>query len=75
MLAHWSIRNKLLFCIVTLFLIVTVLSFSSFRGVYAYRELARSISYQRANELSWHRNCLSRGRDAIGDQPTDMRIR
>jgi two-component system NtrC family sensor kinase len=51
MLSHWSIRNKLLFCIVTLFLIVAVLASSSFRGVYAYRELARSISYQRANEL------------------------
>ncbi len=51
MLARWSIRNKLLFCVAMFILIVAMLSFSSFRGVYAYRELARTISYQRASEL------------------------
>lgn len=34
-----------------LLLIVALLAFSSFRGVYAYRALARSISFSRASEL------------------------
>jgi hypothetical protein len=34
-----------------LMLIVAILAFSSFRGVYAYRALARSISHHRAAEL------------------------
>ena len=51
MLARWSIRQKLLLGVAMLFLIVAILAFSSFRGVYAYRHLARSISYRRATEL------------------------
>ena len=50
MLSRWPIRFKLLLCIGLLFLIVAGLSFGSFRGVYSYRRLARSIS-QRAREL------------------------
>ena len=50
MLSRWPIRSKLLLCLGLLFLIVTGLSFGSFRGVYSYRRLARSIS-QRAQEL------------------------
>jgi len=49
-LSRWPIRSKLLLCIGLLFLIVAGLSFGSFRGVYSYRRLARSIS-QRAREL------------------------
>ncbi|MFP6751034.1 MAG: hypothetical protein VB855_05130, partial [Pirellulaceae bacterium] len=50
MLSRWPIRSKLLLCIGLLFLIVAGLSFGSFRGVYSYRRLARSLS-QRAREL------------------------
>ncbi len=50
MFSHWPIRYKLLFGTVILLLVMAVLSFSSFRGVYAYRELVRGIS-QRAIEL------------------------
>ena len=50
MLSYWPIRYKLLFGVVLLCLIVAILSFSSFRGVYAYRQLVRGIS-QRAAEL------------------------
>ncbi len=48
--SHWPIRYKLFFCTAILFLVVGVLSCSSCRGVYAYRELVRGIS-QRASEL------------------------
>ncbi len=51
MLSRWSIRKKLWLSSAMLFLGVAMLTFSSFRGVYAYRWLARSISYQRATEL------------------------
>lgn len=50
MLARWPIQNKLLFGVALLLAIVAGLSFSGFRGVYAYRELARGVSH-RANEL------------------------
>ncbi|NLX54462.1 MAG: HAMP domain-containing protein [Planctomycetaceae bacterium] len=50
MLAYWPIRYKALFGAVLLCLIVAILSFSGFRGVYAYRELSRGIS-QRAAEM------------------------
>ena len=44
MLSRWPIRNKLLVGISLLSIIIAILSFSSFRGVYAYRGLAKSIS-------------------------------
>lgn len=50
MLSRWPIRYKLLFGVAMLFLIVAILSFSGFRGVYAYRELVKSIK-RRAAEL------------------------
>jgi two-component system, NtrC family, sensor kinase len=50
LLAHWPIRYKLLFAATLLCSIMAILSFSSFRGVYAYRELVRGIS-QRSAEL------------------------
>ena len=50
MLSRWPIRYKLLVCVAELFLIVAILSFSSFKGVYAYRQVVRSISC-RALEL------------------------
>jgi len=46
-----SIRNKLWLGVAMLSLIVAALAFSSFSGVYSYRQLARSISYRRATEL------------------------
>jgi signal transduction histidine kinase len=49
-LARWRIRYKLLAGVMMLLLIVSMLAFSSFRGVYSYRGLARSIS-SRAQEL------------------------
>ena len=51
MFSRWSIRKKLWLSGAMLFLGVAMLTFSSFRGVYAYRWLARSISWQRATEL------------------------
>jgi signal transduction histidine kinase len=48
---RWLIRHKLLLGVAMLLLIVAILAFSSFRGVYAYRSLARSISHHRAAEL------------------------
>jgi signal transduction histidine kinase len=48
--SRWSIRNKLIVCLAMLLVSVAILSFSSFRGVYAYRCLARGIS-RRALEL------------------------
>ena len=50
MLSRWPIRYKLWFGFATLFLSVAILSFSGFRGVYAYRHVAKSIS-RRAAEL------------------------
>ncbi len=50
MLTGWPIRRKLLFCIALLLIAVTILSINGFRGVYAFRRLARSVS-RRATEL------------------------
>ncbi len=50
MLSRWSIQHKLLLCVALLFLIVAMLAVSGFRGVYSYRQLARTISL-RASEL------------------------
>lgn len=51
MLSRWPIRYKLSFGLAMLCLIVAILSFSGFRGVYSFRELARSVS-RRATELT-----------------------
>lgn len=82
MLSRWTIRNKLLFGVALLFLIVAILAFSSFRGVYAYRHLARSISYQRATELrlaaeiSWNvgemRSCVARAQPRTDFTPSRL---
>jgi two-component system NtrC family sensor kinase len=50
LLSRWSIQYKLLLCVALLFLIVATLAVSGFRGVYSYRQLARTISL-RASEL------------------------
>ncbi|MEM8678525.1 MAG: HAMP domain-containing sensor histidine kinase [Planctomycetota bacterium] len=50
MSSRWSIRRKLLVCLALLFIMVLALSFSGFRGAYAYRGLVRDIG-RRANEL------------------------
>jgi two-component system, NtrC family, sensor kinase len=50
MIANGSLRIKLLLCLALLLLSVTILSFSSFRGVYAYRAVVKGIS-RRAEEL------------------------
>jgi two-component system NtrC family sensor kinase len=44
MLSRWRIRSKLYLTLLFLILAVGTLSFSSFRGVYAYRGLAKWIS-------------------------------
>lgn len=51
MLSHWSIRKKLWLGGAILGVGLSILACSSLRGVYAYRWLARSISYERATEL------------------------
>jgi signal transduction histidine kinase len=48
--SRWSIRRKLLLCLMIALVIVGALAYSGFSGVYSYRELARSISV-RASEL------------------------
>lgn len=48
--SSWPIRYKLIFGGTLLFLMVAILSINGFRGVYAYRYLARVIS-QRALEI------------------------
>jgi two-component system NtrC family sensor kinase len=48
--SRWSIRRKLLLCLLIALVIVGALAYSGFSGVYSYRELARSISV-RASEL------------------------
>ena len=50
MLSGWPIRNKLWLGITLLFVSVAILAFSCFRGVYAFRGLARGVS-SRAQEL------------------------
>lgn len=62
MVARWSIQRKLLLCNTLLLLIVGILAISGFRGVYSYRQLARTIS-ERASELPLS-NELSK---ALGD--------
>lgn len=59
MFARVPIQNKLLLGVALLLAIVVGLSFSGFRGVYAYRELARGISH-RANELPLAANLTRR---------------
>ena len=50
MLSRWPIRNKLLVGIVLLLVIVVILAFSGFRGIYAFRGLAKGVS-RRGTEL------------------------
>lgn len=50
MLSSWPIRTKLTFGVALLLVMVTILAISGFRGVYAYRGLAKTIS-RRASEL------------------------
>ncbi|MFY8200364.1 MAG: hypothetical protein ACOVLE_06830, partial [Pirellula staleyi] len=49
-LFNWTIRKKLLVSVVVLGIVVAVLGYSSFRGVYAYRDLANTLS-SRASEM------------------------
>ncbi|MEQ1825490.1 MAG: HAMP domain-containing sensor histidine kinase [Pirellula sp.] len=46
----WTIRKKLLVSVVVLGIVIAVLGYSSFRGVYAYRDLATTLS-SRASEM------------------------
>jgi two-component system NtrC family sensor kinase len=48
MFARWTIRKKLQMTMIVLGLVVAVLGYSSFRGVYAYKELAASLSVRAA---------------------------
>ena len=50
MLSHWPIKKKLLVGLLLLLVIVVTIAFSGFRGVYAYRGLARSVRH-RVKEL------------------------
>ena len=43
MVSRWPIRRKLQLCVGLLLVAVTILSFSGFQGVYAFRGLAKSI--------------------------------
>jgi len=48
--SRWTIRKKLLVSMMILGIVVAVLGYSSFRGVYAYRDLATTLS-SRASEM------------------------
>lgn len=50
MSAQWPIQRKLQICVAILIAVIGALAFSSLRGVYSYRELAKTISW-RADEL------------------------
>ncbi len=52
MSAPWPIQRKLQICVGLLIAIVGMLAVSSLRGVYSYRELAKTISW-RADELPY----------------------
>jgi two-component system, NtrC family, sensor kinase len=49
-ISTWTIRKKLLISVMVLGVVVAVLGYSSFRGVYAYRDLATTLS-SRASEM------------------------
>lgn len=46
--ARWPIKYKLLLCSALLLVIVAILAVSSLRGSYAYRELAKTVSWRSA---------------------------
>jgi two-component system, NtrC family, sensor kinase len=48
MWARWTIRKKLQMTMFVLGMVIAVLGYSSFRGVYAYKELAASLSVRAA---------------------------
>lgn len=48
MFARWTIRKKLQMTMFVLGMVIAVLGYSSFRGVYAYKELAASLSVRAA---------------------------
>ena len=48
-LSRWPIRYKLLLGVAMICPIVAILSFSSLRGVYAYRQLVRAMSHRAGN--------------------------
>jgi len=50
MLSRWTIRKKLQIAMVVLGLVIAALGYSSFRGVYAYKELVATLS-SRASEI------------------------
>ena len=50
MLSRWTIRKKLQIAMLVLGLVIAALGYSSFRGVYAYKELVATLS-SRASEI------------------------
>jgi signal transduction histidine kinase len=50
MLSRWTIRKKLQIAMMVLGLVIAALGYSSFRGVYAYKELVATLS-SRASEI------------------------
>lgn len=47
-LSRWPIKYKLFLCVGLLLVIVGILALSSLQGVYAYRELAKTVSWRAA---------------------------
>ena len=79
LLSRWSIQYKLLLCVALLCLIVATLAISGFRGVYSYRQLARTISVRASelplagelsNSLGDLRVTLSRARNQVRRRPS-----
>jgi two-component system, NtrC family, sensor kinase len=80
-LFRWPIKFKLFLCVGLLFVIVGVLAINSLQGLYAYRELAKTISW-RADELPLADELSSRigyAQDSLsslkGSQATDVGAR
>lgn len=48
MFARWTIRKKLQMTMIVLGMVIAVLGYSGFRGVYAYKQLAASLSVRAA---------------------------
>ncbi|XZE46461.1 ATP-binding protein [Pirellulaceae bacterium SH467] len=70
---NWTIRKKLLVSMVVLGLVIAVLGYSSFRGVYAYRDLAATLG-ERALEMPMTA-ALTRSIDALRNQDRTIDIK
>ncbi len=72
-LTNWTIRKKLLVSMVVLGMVIMVLGYSSFRGVYAYRDLVATLG-ERAVEIPMTAE-LTRGIDELRNEYPTLSLR